>query len=105
MFDFSQQPLPVSDWVTKGTDWLTDTFSGLFSVLQQVGQSIMDTMTGFLGVIPPILFIVLVTIAAFFIGQKKWTLPTFTFFGLLFVYNQGLWDGLLSTITLVIISF
>ena len=104
MFDFIQQPLPVSDWVTKGTDWLTDTFSGLFSVLQQVGQSIMDTMTGFLGVIPPILFIVLVTIAAFFIGQKKWTLPTFTFFGLLFVYNQGLWDGLLSTITLVIIS-
>lgn len=104
MFDFLQQPIPVSDWVTSATEWLTNTFSGLFSVLQSFGQTVMEAMTNFLLVFPPIVMIALLATAAYFISNRKWGLPVFTILGLLFIYNQGLWDDLLNTVTLVIIS-
>lgn len=45
MGNFLQQTIPVADWVESFTDWLTGTFSGLFSALQSFGQFVMDGMT------------------------------------------------------------
>ncbi|OJG44926.1 glycine betaine ABC transporter substrate-binding protein [Enterococcus hermanniensis] len=64
----------------------------------------MDGMTNLLTMIPPLLFILVLTIIAFFISNKKWGLTSFTLIGLLFIYNQGLWTDLMSTITLVVLS-
>ncbi|MBV7391475.1 MULTISPECIES: ABC transporter permease/substrate binding protein [Enterococcus] len=104
MNNFLTNSLPVADWVENFTSWLTSTFSGLFSVLQSIGQFIMDGMTALLTGIPALLFIVILTIAAFMISNKKWGLTFFTLIGLLFIYNQGLWPDLMSTITLVVLS-
>jgi glycine betaine/proline transport system substrate-binding protein len=104
MLNFLQQPSPVSDWVTNATDWLTNTFAGLFSVLQTIGQFVMEGMTNGLLLVPPLLMVLIVTIVAYFISGKKWGLTAFTFIGLLFIYNQGLWTALMNTVTLVIIS-
>lgn len=104
MLNFLQQTLPVADWVESFTDWLTSTFAGLFSAIQHGGQFLMDGMTSLLTLIPPLLFILLLTVGAFFISQKKWGLTSFTLIGLLFIYNQGLWTDLMSTLTLVLLS-
>lgn len=96
--------LPVADWVETLTSWMTDTFSGLFSFFQVIGQTIMDGLTNGLLFIPPIVFIALITVVAYFISNKKWGLTGFTFFGLLFILNQGLWTDLMNTLTLVLIS-
>lgn len=96
--------LPVADWVESLTDWMTNTFAGLFSFIQSIGQSLMDGITKGLLVVPPLLFIALITLAAYFISNRKWGLSTFTLVGLLFIYNQGLWSDLMSTLTLVLIS-
>ncbi|OJG78005.1 glycine betaine ABC transporter substrate-binding protein [Enterococcus pallens] len=64
----------------------------------------MDGMTGILTSIPALLLIAVITVAAFFISNKKWGLTAFTLIGLLFIYNQGLWTDLMSTVTLVILS-
>lgn len=96
--------LPVADWIEGFTNWLTHTFSGLFNFIQSVGNFIMDGITNTLSFINPLLLIVLVTAAAFFLAGKKWTLPSFTLLGLLFIYNQGLWDDLINTFTLVLVS-
>ena len=61
-------------------------------------------MTSILTMIPPLLFILVLTVIAFFISNKKWGLTSFTLIGLLFIYNQGLWTDLMSTITLVVLS-
>nr|MWN21566.1 hypothetical protein [Leuconostoc lactis] len=37
--------LPLEDWVTAGVNWLTDHLSGLFNVMQHVGQAVMDGLT------------------------------------------------------------
>jgi len=104
MGNFLQQTIPVADWVESFTEWLTGTFSGLFSALQSFGQLIMDTITNVLLFVPPLVLIVLLTIAAFMVSGKKWGLTAFTFVGLLFIYNQGLWTDLMNTVTLVLLS-
>ena len=104
MFNFLQTPIPLAQWVTSATDWITDTFSGLFSVIQTIGQWVMEGMTDVLLAVPSLLMLVLITVGAYFISNRKWGLPIFTFIGLLFIYNQGLWSELMHTLTLVIIS-
>jgi len=99
-----QQPIPVSQWVEAFTNWVTDTFSGLFSVLQAIGNAIMNGMTDTLLFIPPLLFIAVITIFTYLISKRKLGLPLLTLLGLLFVYNQGLWENLMNTVTLVIVS-
>lgn len=99
-----QQAIPVAKWVENFTDWLTKTFAGLFSFVQSIGQIIMDTITNTLLFIPPLLFIVLLAVAAFFLSKKKPGLTILTFFGLLFIYNQGLWNDLMNTVTLVLLA-
>ena len=96
--------LPVANWVENITEWFTTTFSGLFSFLQTIGQAVMSGITNLLLVIPAPLFILLLTMAAFFISKKRPGLTLFTLIGLWFIYNQGLWNDLMNTVTLVLLS-
>jgi len=96
--------LPVASWVEKFTAWMTATFSGVFGFFQHIGQSLMDSITSLLVAVPPLIFILLLTVAAFFISNKKIGLSLFTLFGLLFIYNQNLWSDLMNTVTLVLLS-
>lgn len=102
--DILQQAIPVSSWITSLTDWITNTFSGLFSVLQFIGNRLMNGISDTLLFINPLLFIVLITLYAYFLANKKYGLPLLTLIGLLFVYNQGFWSDLINTLTLVIVS-
>ncbi|MDT2801011.1 ABC transporter permease/substrate binding protein [Vagococcus lutrae] len=102
--NFLMAPLPVADWVENLTEWMTDTFAGLFSFFQSFGQGLMENVTQLLLWIPPFVFIGLLTFLAFWISNKKWGLTVFTFLGLLFIYNQQLWNELMNTFTLVLIS-
>lgn len=66
-----QGKLPVADWIEDLTNWLTHTFSGLFNLIQSVGNFIMDGITNTLLFVNPLLLIVLVTLAAFFLARKN----------------------------------
>ncbi|GAF39597.1 glycine betaine L-proline ABC transporter glycine betaine L-proline-binding permease protein [Agrilactobacillus composti DSM 18527 = JCM 14202] len=96
--------LPVADWVEKITDWLTNNWAGLFNVLQVIGQKLMNGITNGLVAVPPFVFIIILTLAAFVISKKRWGLTLFTLIGLLYIYNQGLWQDLMNTLTLVLLS-
>ncbi|URZ87588.1 ABC transporter permease/substrate binding protein [Floricoccus penangensis] len=104
MTNFLQKPLPVADWVENFTEWVTNTFSGFFSVIQSGGQSLIDGVISVLNFVPPLLFIAVLTVIAYFISNRKWGLTSFTLIGLLFIYNQGLWTDLMSTLTLVLLA-
>lgn len=101
MFDYQ---LPVAKLVQECTDWLTNTFSGLFNVVQHVGNSLMTLMTDTLLFVPPLLMIVIMTLLAYVVSHKKWSLTALTGVGLLFIYNQQLWSDLMNTVTLVLTS-
>ncbi|MEY8462375.1 ABC transporter permease/substrate binding protein [Streptococcus merionis] len=101
-------PLPVAELVDKTTEWLTKTFSGLFGLVQDLGNAVMNVMTDTLLFFPPILVIVLLTGLAYLLSRKKtpkaFGLALFTFIGLLFIDNQGLWVDLMNTLSLVVVA-
>ncbi|MGE7021764.1 ABC transporter permease [Solibacillus cecembensis] len=96
--------LPVGDVVENVMDWFTDTFSSVFKFIQTDGTALMDSVTNLLISIPPILFILLIAIVAFFATGKKFGLAIFSILGLLFIYNQQLWEQLMNTFTLVLFA-
>lgn len=96
--------LPVADWIENLMDFLTENFANLFTFLQKAGQNSMDAFTNLLMLIPPIIFILLVAVIAFFATKKKFGLAAFVIIGLIFIYNQQLWEQLMSTVTLVVFA-
>lgn len=96
--------LPVAEQIEKLTSWITQTFSFLFDPIQTYSELFMDGITTFLLFIPPIIFILLVALLAFFVSGKKFGLTVFSIVGLWFIYNQGHWENLMNTITLVLVA-
>lgn len=104
MITFLQTPLPLAEWIEMFTNWLTTTLAGLFASIQTAGSTVMNGMVETLLIIPPLIFIIVMSIIIYFISNKKIGLTAFTFIGLLFVLNQNLWINLINTLTLVIIA-
>lgn len=104
MMNFLQMPIPFAQWIDAMTKWMTETFSGLFDFIQSTGSALMGMITELLLLVPPLLFIVLLTVFMYVSSRKKLGLTIFTFLGLLFIYNQGLWHGLMNTVTLVLMA-
>lgn len=102
--DFLENPIPIAAWVDSFVDWLTVHLAGFFSVIQTIGQYLMDTISNGLSAIPPILMIVVLMIVAYFLLKRRWQMPVFILIGLLFIYNQEMWSDLMDTLTLVILS-
>lgn len=97
--------IPLAEWTEKATDWIQDKFAFLFEPIKEHFGNFMDFISGeVLTSIPPVLFILIVAVIAFLVSGKKFGLAVFSIVGLWFVYNQGLWEALMSTITLVILA-
>lgn len=94
----------VANGVENLMDVVTDTFSGAFKWIQSTGKSVMEMTTDGLVAIPPLVFILFIAVLAFFATRRKIGLALFSLIGLLFIYNQGLWEQLMNTFTLVLYS-
>ncbi|MGY3773135.1 ABC transporter permease/substrate binding protein [Tetragenococcus solitarius] len=104
MIDFLKTPIPIADWVDSIVNWLTEHLAAFFSLIQTMGQFVMDTVSNGLSAIPPIIMILLLMLASYFLFKKRWQLPLFILLGLIFIYNQDMWADLMDTLTLVILS-
>src|SRR5690554_4862207 len=96
--------IPVADYTKKASDWITSTFSFLFDPIKKHFGSFMDWVADSLFSIPPVFIILFVAILAFFLSGKKFGLPVFSIVGFWFIYNQGLWEELTFTFTLVLLA-
>ncbi|MDQ0298162.1 ABC-type proline/glycine betaine transport system permease subunit [Salibacterium salarium] len=94
--------------LAEGTNWLidriTETFSFIFEPIQNQFGDFMDNTADQLASIPPVIVILIIAILAFFASGKKFGLVAFSIIGLLLIYNQGLWEQLMFTLTLVLIA-
>lgn len=101
---FLEQTLPVAEATEKAVDWITSHLSGAFSAVSVTGTNAMDGFTSLISFYPPLLIIAALTVWAWFLSGKKWRLPLFSLISLLYIYNQGMWDDMLKTITLIVFS-
>ncbi|WP_037341875.1 ABC transporter permease [Salinicoccus luteus] len=95
---------PVDDWVSDFVSWLTDTFQFIFDPIEIALSSVMNFIIDILTAIPPVIFILAVMVLTFLFMKRTITAPILVALGLLFIYDQGLWSNMLSTLTLVLIS-
>ncbi|GAA5416706.1 glycine betaine/carnitine transport permease protein GbuB [Paraliobacillus ryukyuensis] len=103
MLDFIPQ-IPIADWISRLTDWITDVFAFLFNPIKNQFGDFMEWFAETLALIPPIIVIIIVAVVAFFITGKKFGLAVFSIVGLWLIYNQGAWEELMSTFALVLIA-
>jgi len=96
--------IPIAKSVEWFMDLLTDNLAPFFDAIQKGGKLAMESITDLLILIPPILFILIVGLIAFFASKRKFGLAIFSILGLFLIYNQGLWEELMNTITLVIFA-
>lgn len=96
--------LPVSEWVSNFIDWLTANFNVLFDSLNEFGTNSMEWMTRTLMFIPPLAFIIIMMVIAYFVTGKKFGLAIFAGIGLIYIHNQNLWGNMMNTITLIIVA-
>lgn len=104
MFDFIPK-IPIAEAVKLFTDWITETFAFVFNPIRNQFGDFMEWLAeDILAAIPAFIIIIAIVVGAFFVTGKKFGLATFSLIGLLLIYNQGLWEELMFTITLVLIS-
>lgn len=96
--------LPFSEWISNFIDWITANFNVLFDSLTNVGTSSMEWMTRMLMLIPPLAFIIIVMLVAYFVSNRKMGLSIFAGIGLLYIHNQNLWGNMMNTLTLIIVA-
>lgn len=96
--------MPLAKWTDNATDWITESFSFLFDPVKEQFEKFMDVTSEALMGVPPLIIILVVAIIAFFITGKKFGLAAFSIVGLWLIYNQGLWDQLINTFTLVLLA-
>ncbi|WP_242694444.1 ABC transporter permease [Pseudogracilibacillus auburnensis] len=94
--------------IAEGTEWftkqVTKTFSFLFNPIKTHFGNFMEWTADLLNTVPPIVFIVIVAILAFLLSGKRLGLAAFSVVGLWLIYNQGYWEHLIDTFSLVLIS-
>lgn len=96
--------IPLSDWTTSATGWITDKFAILFDPIKEHFGNFMEFTSDTLLAVPAVIIILLVAVIAFFISGRKFGLAVFSIIGLWLIYNQGLWEHLMSTFTLVLLA-
>ncbi|WP_186579160.1 ABC transporter permease [Aquibacillus kalidii] len=103
MLDFAPK-IPIAEFISDLTDTITDMFAFLFDPIKNQFGDFMEWGADLLASIPAVIVILVVAVLAFFISGKRFGLSIFSIIGLWLVYNQGMWEDLMFTFTLVLAS-
>ncbi|QGT99034.1 Glycine betaine/L-proline transport system permease protein ProW [Candidatus Syntrophocurvum alkaliphilum] len=91
--------VPVGDWIDDGINYLQTEFGTAFDAIADGLEFILLYLQHGLSAIPPILFIIIFVLIAWYIVDKKVAL--FTALGLYLIYNMGLWGPTMQTLAMV----
>ena len=98
--DFMLPALPLAKYVDNALSFLTDNVSFITKAISDVTLIFLNYFEKGILFIPPLILILLISAATYYITSKG--VGLFSLIGLLLVWNIGLWEALISTLTLVI---
>ncbi|MFC3212271.1 ABC transporter permease [Planomicrobium okeanokoites] len=98
------EKLPLSSWVSDFTGWISDSFAFLFDPIKNEFGDGLESFADMLAAVPPVIVILIVAVIAFFLSGKRFGLAAFSVVGLLLVWNQGLWEELMLSFSLVLVA-
>jgi glycine betaine/proline transport system permease protein len=95
--------LPVGKWAKNGVDWLIDNAGFAFDALAAQLQIMINALLWLLELPPPLVFIAIAGALAFW-RKKSIAFTAFAVLALVFILNQGYWEEMIQTLSLVIAS-
>lgn len=98
------EKMPLASWVSDFTRWISNTFAFLFDPIKNQFGDGLENFADMLAAVPPVIVIAIVAILAFFLSGKRFGLAAFSVVGLLLVWNQGLWEQLMLSFSLVLVA-
>lgn len=95
--------IPVGQWARSFFDWLKNNFSGFFDTLADGAEALIELLLWVIQTPHPFIII------AAFVGltwvlQRNWKTCLLVAAGFLFIINQGYWEEMTESMTLVVSS-
>ncbi|WP_108460435.1 choline ABC transporter permease subunit [Devosia naphthalenivorans] len=95
--------IPVGQWARSFFDWLKNNFSGFFDTLADGAEALIEVLLWVIQTPHPFIII------AAFVGltwvlQRNWKTCLLVAAGFLFIINQGYWEEMTESMTLVVSS-
>ena len=94
--------IPLGAWVDSLVDWITIVFAGLFTLITNGIEGLLDILVDVMSAGPSIVLIIVLTLLVTY--TSKWPLGIFTFISLLLIDNLGYWESSIQTLAIVILS-
>ena len=102
IFDFSEQIIPLDEWVQTFVDWLVQNYREFFQILKVPVETALDGLMWTFDTLPPSVLILLFAIAAWRYAGKRVTV--FTILTFILIGYLGLWEETMITLSMVICS-
>lgn len=102
MIFVSFSKIPIGSFAEDAVSWATQNFDVFFSVAEGFLSTTIGSIYLFLSLMPVFIFILLLVLLAGGLAGKK--TAVFTGLGLLLIYNLGLWEKMMLTLSLVTAS-
>jgi len=100
--DFDIPRIPLGDWIESGLDFLTTEFSGVTRAISRGTQAGINLLNDGLMWLPEWALIALVALLCWKVGGRRLAIGALLGLGL--IWNLGLWDPMIQTLTLVVIA-
>lgn len=97
----TENKIPLGAWMKSFIDFLTANASGVFDFISLVLGSLIDGLTTLLLTLPPLLAIALAAGGTWLV-HRRIGLVIFVLASLLLVANQGYWEAMVQTLSLVL---
>ncbi|WP_285769091.1 glycine betaine ABC transporter substrate-binding protein [Peribacillus sp. SI8-4] len=94
--------IPLGAWVDSLVDWITIAFAGLFTLITNVIEGLLNILVDVMSAGPSIVLIVVLTLLVTY--TSRWPLGIFTLISLLLIDNLGYWESSIQTLAIVILS-
>lgn len=102
LFTFEEQLIPLDSWIQTFVNWLVINYRDFFQGIKVPIEMILQGLEWFFTTLPPVVIILLFTVAAWrFVGKR---VALFTVLSFFLVGYLGLWRDTMVTISMVISS-
>ena len=101
MDEFLELKIPVGKTAKLVFDWLKINGSGVFDTMRGGMEALIDAILFVLQTPHPFVIIVCFLALTYFL-QRSWKSTAIVFFGFMFILNQGYWDAVTQSLTLVL---
>ncbi|MDO7708865.1 MAG: choline ABC transporter permease subunit [Paracoccaceae bacterium] len=101
MDEFLKLKIPVGKTAKLVFDWLKINGSGVFDTMRVGMEALIDAILFVLQTPHPFVIIVCFLALTYFL-QRSWKSTAIVFFGFMFILNQGYWDAVTQSLTLVL---